>query len=63
MMIIMMRVDLERSWLYFSDESTILDEASIDYDKKVAICDDYGHDMYAIKNNDNHETCHQSWKS
>ena len=41
----------------FSDESTILDEASIDYDKKVAIYDDYGDDIYAIKNNDNHETC------
>jgi len=40
----------------FSDESTILDEASIDYDNKVAIYDDYGDDMYAIKNNDNHGT-------
>ena len=36
----------------FSDESTILDEASIDYDNKVAIYDDYGDDMYAIKNNE-----------
>ena len=27
-------------------------------DNKVAIYDDYGDDMYAIKNNDNHETCH-----
>ena len=42
----------------FSDESTILDEASIDYDNKVAINDDYGDDTYAILNNDNHETCH-----
>ena len=42
----------------FSDESTILEEVSIDYDKKVAIYDDYGDDMYAIKNNDNHETRH-----
>ena len=42
----------------FSDESTILDEASIDYNNNIAIYDDYGDDMYAIKNNDNHETCH-----
>ena len=47
----------------FSDESTILEEVTIDYENKVAIYDDYGDDMYAIKNNDNHETCHQSWKS
>ena len=45
----------------FSDESTILDEASIDYDSKVDIYDDYGDDMYAIKNNDNHETCHHDF--
>ena len=38
----------------FSDESTILDEASIDYDNKVVIYYDYGDDMYAILNNDNH---------
>ena len=42
----------------FSDESTILDEASIEYDNKVPIYDDYGDDMYAILNNDNHETWH-----
>ena len=42
----------------FNDESTILDEASIHYGNKVAIYDDYGDDMYAIKNNYNHETCH-----
>ena len=42
----------------FSDESTILDEASIDYDNKVAIYDDYGDDTYALNNNDNNETCH-----
>ena len=42
----------------FSDESTILDEASIDYEDKVAIYDDYGDDM---KNNDNHETCHHDF--
>ena len=45
----------------FSDESTILDEASIDYDKKVAIYDDYGDDMYAILNKDNHETFHHDF--
>ena len=37
----------------FSDESTILEEVSIDYENKVAIYDDYGDDMYAILNNDN----------
>ena len=47
----------------FSDESTILDEASIDYDNKVAIHDYYGDDMYAIKNNHNHETCHHNFNS
>ena len=45
----------------FSDESTIFDEASIDYEDKVAIYDDYGDDMYAILNNDNRETCHQDF--
>ena len=45
----------------FSDESTILEEVSIDYDNKVAMYDDYGHDMYAVKNNDNHETCHHDF--
>ena len=39
----------------FSDESTILEEVSIDYENKVAIYDDYCDDMYSIKNNDNHE--------
>ena len=42
----------------FSDESTILEEVPIDYDNKVAIYDDYCDDMYAIKKNDKHETCH-----
>ena len=43
----------------FSDESTILEEVSIDYDEnKVATYDDYFDDTYVIKNNDNHETCH-----
>ena len=45
----------------FSDESTILDVASIDYDNEVAIYDDYGDDMYAIKNNDNLGTCHHDF--
>ena len=30
----------------FNDESTILEEVSIDYDNKVAIYDDYGDDMH-----------------
>jgi hypothetical protein len=42
----------------FSDESTILEEVPIDYENKVAIYDYYCDDMYAIKKNDNHETCH-----
>ena len=33
----------------FSDESTISEEVPIDYEKKVAIYDDYCDDMYAIK--------------
>ena len=41
----------------FNDESTILEEVAIDYDNKVPIYDVYGDDMYAILNNDNHETC------
>ena len=45
----------------FNDESIILDEASIDYENKVAIYDDYGDDMYATKNNDNHETFHHDF--
>ena len=35
----------------FSDESTILEEVSIDYDNEVAIYDDYYDDMYATKSN------------
>ena len=42
----------------FSDDFTILEEVPIYYENKVATYDDYGDDMYAIKNNDNHETCH-----
>ena len=45
----------------FSDESTILEEVAIAYDNKVAIYDDYGDDMYAILNNDNHEYCHHDF--
>ena len=45
----------------FSDESTISEEVPIDYENKVAIYDDYGDDMYAILNNDNHETCHHDF--
>ena len=44
-----------------SDESTILEKVSIDYEHKFAIYDHYGHDMYAILNNDNHETCHHDF--
>ena len=33
----------------------------IDYDNIVPIYDDYGDDMYAILNNDNHETCHHDF--
>ena len=42
----------------FSDDSTILEEVPIDYENKVAIYDDCCDDLYAIKSNDNHETCH-----
>ena len=45
----------------FCDESTILEEVPIDYDSKVAIYEDYGDDMYAILNNDNHETFHHDF--
>ena len=45
----------------FSDESTILEEVSIDYENKVAIYDDYCDDLYAIKNNDIHENFHHDF--
>ena len=45
----------------FIDESTILEEVAIDYDNKVAIYDDYCDDLYAIKDNNNHETCHHDF--
>ena len=38
-----------------------MEEDSIDYDNKVAIYDDYCDDMNAIKNYDNHETCHDDF--
>ena len=33
----------------FSDEYTISEEVPIDYENKVAICDDYCDDLYAIR--------------
>ena len=45
----------------FSDESTILEEVSIDYEIEVAIYDDYCDDLYAIKNNYIHESCHHDF--
>ena len=41
-----------------SNDSTISEEVPIDYENKVAIYDDYCDDIYSIKNNFNHETCH-----
>ena len=46
----------------YSNDSTILEDVSIDYDEnKVATYDDYCDDLYAIRNNDNHETCHHDF--
>ena len=45
----------------FSDDSTISEEVPNDYENKVAIYDDYCDDLYAIKNNNNHETCHHDF--
>ena len=45
----------------FSDESTISEEVPIDYENKVGTYDDYCDELYAIKNNDNHETCHHDF--
>ena len=45
----------------FSDESTISEEVPIDYENKVAIYDDYCDDLYAVKNNDNHENFHHDF--
>ena len=41
-----------------SNDSTTSEEVPIDYENKAAIYDDYCDDMYAIKNDVNHETCH-----
>ena len=41
-----------------SNDSTISEEVPIDYENKAAIFDGCCDDMYAIKNNDYHETCH-----
>ena len=38
----------------FNDESTILGEVSINYESEVPIYDDYGDDIYDLKNNDIH---------
>ena len=35
----------------FNDDSTMLEEVTIDYDNKIPIYDDYYDDMYAIKSN------------
>ena len=45
----------------FNDEPTISEEVSIDYENIVAIYDDYCDGMYAIKSNDNHESCHHDF--
>ena len=45
----------------FCDESTIPEEVPIDYEHKVDIYDDYCDDLYAIKYNDIHETCHHDF--
>ena len=45
----------------FSDESTISEAVPIDYENKVAIYDDYCDDMYTMKSNDNHKTCHHDF--
>ena len=45
----------------FSNGSTFSKEVPIDYENKVAIYDDYYGDMYAMKSNDNHETCHHDF--
>ena len=46
----------------FSNDSTILEEVSIDYDEnKVATYDDYCDDTYAIKSSDDYiKTCHDN---
>ena len=46
-----------------SNDSTISEEVPIDYENKVAIYDDYCDDMYALKNNDNHEIFHHDFNA
>ena len=41
----------------------LLEEVPIDYENKVAIYDDYCDDLYEIKNNDIHETCHHGFNA
>ena len=44
-----------------SNDSTISEEVPIDYENKVDIYGDYCDDMYAIKDNVDHETCHHDF--
>ena len=44
-----------------SNDSTISEKVPIDYENKVIVYDDYCDDMYAIKNNVNHENCHHDF--
>ena len=46
---------------FVSNDSTISEEVPTDYKNTVAIYDDSCDDMYAIKNNVNHETCHHDF--
>ena len=45
----------------FSNDSTIPKVVTIGYENKVVIYDDYCDDLYSIKNNDIHETCHHDF--
>ena len=47
----------------FNDESTILEEVAIDYDKKVATYDDYGDDMYVGERSNNSKFSYVSPRS
>ena len=44
-----------------SNDSTISEEVPIDYENTFAIYDDYCDEMYDMKNNFNHETCHHDF--
>ena len=59
--VVIMKVDFGEFMTLFSDESTISEEVPINFENKVAIYDDYCDDLYAIKNNDNHEICHHDF--